>query len=94
MVCPADDCRKDKKHGMGGEEEDLIILSEMLLKIIEETMQIYWNFLRSDERNVVLKTFQESQVEHKDLELLIDIRRDLQKVCFITSISNGSALFY
>ncbi|KAL6190057.1 hypothetical protein ACLB2K_036458 [Fragaria x ananassa] len=74
-----DDCRKDKKHGMGGEEEDLIILSEMLVKIIEETMQIYWNFLRSDERNVVLKTFQESQVEHMDLELLIDIRRDLQK---------------
>ncbi|KAM5567191.1 hypothetical protein ABKV19_015352 [Rosa sericea] len=73
-----DDCRKDKKHDMGG-EEDLIILSEMLVKIIEETMQMFWKFLRKDERNAVLKSLQESQVEHKDLELLVDIRRDLQK---------------
>ncbi|XP_050372911.1 uncharacterized protein LOC126790633 [Argentina anserina] len=74
-----DDRRKDKKHGMGGEEEDLIIVSEMLMKIIEESMQLFWTFLRSDERNAVLRSLQESQVEHKDLELLIDIRKDLQK---------------
>lgn len=77
---------------MGEEEEGFLILSEMLVKIIEESMQIYWKFLRSDERNAVLKSLQENQVEHKDLELLTDIRKGFSKVCFVKFISNGSSI--
>lgn len=69
----------DKKHLTRGEEET-IILSGMLVKIIEESMHIFWNFVRTDERNANLKGLQETQVDHKDLELLLDIRKDLQKV--------------
>lgn len=76
-----DDCRKDKKHVMGGEEEeeDLLISSGLLVEIMEESMRIFWKFLRKDEKNAILKSLQETQVEHKDLDLLIDIRKDLQK---------------
>lgn len=55
-------------------------MSGMLVKIIEESMHIFWNFVRTDERNANLKGLQETQVDHKDLELLLDIRKDLQKV--------------
>lgn len=72
----------DKKHGVRG-EDDSIILSGMLVNIIEESMRIFWKFLRKDERNVILKDLQETQVDHKDLELLMDIRKDLQKVRFL-----------
>ncbi|XP_048441274.1 uncharacterized protein LOC125477831 isoform X1 [Pyrus x bretschneideri] len=70
--------KDDKKHLTRGEEET-IILSGMLVKIIEESMHIFWNFVRTDERNANLKGLQETQVDHKDLELLLDIRKDLQK---------------
>lgn len=69
----------DKKHGVRG-EDDSIILSGMLVNIIEESMRIFWKFLRKDERNAILKGLQETQVDHKDLELLMDIQKDLQKV--------------
>ncbi|KAM1417612.1 uncharacterized protein LOC126607126 [Malus sylvestris] len=70
--------KDDKKH-LTREEEESIILSGMLVKIIEESMHIFWNFVRTDERNANLKGLQETQVDHKDLELLLDIRKDLQK---------------
>ncbi|CAB4264633.1 unnamed protein product [Prunus armeniaca] len=73
-----DDRMHDKKHGGRG-EDDSIILSGMLVNIIEESMRIFWKFLRKDERNAILKGLQETQVDHKDLELLMDIRKDLQK---------------
>ncbi|KAL6294732.1 hypothetical protein ACE6H2_002874 [Prunus campanulata] len=73
-----DDRMHDKKHGVRG-EDDSIILSGMLVNIIEESMRIFWKFLRKDERNGILKGLQETQVDHKDLELLMDIQKDLQK---------------
>ncbi|BFG16676.1 hypothetical protein CerSpe_029500 [Prunus speciosa] len=73
-----DDRMHDKKHGVRG-EDDSIILSGMLVNIIEESMRIFWKFLRKDERNAILKGLQETQVDHKDLELLMDIQKDLQK---------------
>ncbi|BBG94246.1 Protein of unknown function D [Prunus dulcis] len=73
-----DDRMHDKKHGVRG-EDDSIILSGMLVNIIEESMRIFWKFLRKDERNAILKGLQETQIDHKDLELLMEIRKDLQK---------------
>lgn len=72
----------DKKHGVRG-EDDSIILSGMLVNIIEESMRIFWKFLRKDERNAILKGLQETQIDHKDLELLMEIRKDLQKVSLV-----------
>lgn len=72
----------DKKHGVRG-EDDSIILSGMLVNIIEESMRIFWKFLRKDERNAILKGLQEAQIDHKDLELLMEIRKDLQKVSLV-----------
>ncbi|KAK6251820.1 hypothetical protein QUC31_013540 [Theobroma cacao] len=69
------------KNGAG--EEDAVS-SEMLTDIIEESMQVFWEFLRADkdEANATSKTPQQAQVaphDPTDLELLTDVRTDLQK---------------
>lgn len=81
----ADDCSK-YKNGAGNEED--AVSSEMLTDIIEESMHVFWEFLRADkdEANIVTsKTPQQAQVaphDPIDLELLMDVRTDFQKVCF------------
>ncbi|XVF85927.1 hypothetical protein PTKIN_Ptkin17bG0157000 [Pterospermum kingtungense] len=80
-----DDCSK-YKNGAG--DEEVAVSSEMLTYIIEESMHVFWEFLRADkdEANVTSKTPQQAQVaphDPIDLELLMDVRTDLQKVCFL-----------
>ncbi|XP_022776878.1 uncharacterized protein LOC111318346 [Durio zibethinus] len=70
-----DDCSKYMEDAMS---------SEMLTDIIEESMQVFWEFLRADkdEANATSKTPQQAQVaphDPIDLELLMDVRTDLQK---------------
>ncbi|XVE91489.1 hypothetical protein REPUB_Repub01dG0014600 [Reevesia pubescens] len=70
-----DDCSKYKENAVS---------SEMLTDIIEESMHVFWEFLRADkdESNAISKTPQQAQVaphDPIDLELLLDVRTDLQK---------------
>ncbi|KAK8667781.1 hypothetical protein V6N13_105262 [Hibiscus sabdariffa] len=60
------------------------VSSEMLKDIIEESMHVFWEFLRADkdEPNSTSKAPFQSQVaphDPMDFELLMDIRTDLQK---------------
>lgn len=75
----ADDSLKDKK-GRKSYGEDAIT-SPMLTEIIEESMSVYWDFLRADkaETDVILKG--PGLQDSIDSELLTDIRTDFQKVC-------------
>lgn len=66
------------------------ISSKMLTEIMEKSIGIFWNFIKADksETNGILKGILQTETElqdQKDLELLIDIRADLQKVAFFIS---------
>ncbi len=79
-----DDCMKDKK--LRREEEEDAISSGMLVKIIEDSLRIFWEFLCTDkdEKNVILNTPQQNYINLQnaaDLQLLMNTRADLQKVC-------------
>lgn len=79
----ADDRLKNKIAG----EYDAISI-EVLKEIIEESMRVFWEFLRADkhEDTFVLKQYHGTKLDHQDaaahLELLMDIKSKLQKVCF------------
>ncbi|XP_057949993.1 uncharacterized protein LOC131144996 [Malania oleifera] len=79
-----DDCFKDKKGRREKGEDAFLISSAMLTEIIEESMHVFWEFLRADkdEANVILKGLQGTQIELQepaDYELLMDVRKILQK---------------
>lgn len=79
-----DDCLKDKKVRRDEDQEDAIS-SCMMAKIIEESMRVFWVFLRADkdEGNVILNGPWQNRVSLQndaDLGFLMDIRADLQKV--------------
>lgn len=76
--CIADDSFNNKK-GRKGDEEDRIT-SPLLTKIIEESMRVYWEFLRTDkdENDIILKG--PGLQDSVDSELLSDIQTDFQKV--------------
>ncbi|XP_039023637.1 uncharacterized protein LOC120156387 [Hibiscus syriacus] len=70
-----DDCSKYKEDAVS---------SEMLKDIIEESMHVFWEFLRAnkDEPNSTSKAPFQSQVaphDPIDLDLLMDVKTDLQK---------------
>lgn len=69
-----DDCLKDKKVRRG-EEEDAIS-SCMIAKVIEESMRVFWGFIRADKDEGNPMSLQNDA----DLGFLMEIRADLQKV--------------
>lgn len=91
----ADDCSKYKLQDA--------VTNGVLSDMIEESMHVLWEFLRADKdnTNATSKTPQQAQVaphDPIDLELLMDVRTELQKACFLnlflnTNISKFSACF-
>ncbi|KAM7487431.1 hypothetical protein LguiB_024915 [Lonicera macranthoides] len=71
-----DDCLKDKK-GRKEDEEDYAISIALLADISEESMRVFWEFIRADKdaTNTSLNGLQDSA----DSELLMDIKTSLQK---------------
>lgn len=81
-----DDCMKDKKVGTSDQaKEDHAISSGMIARIIEESMRVFWEFLRADKdegKTILNVPHQKNHVNLQndaDLTLLMDIRADLQK---------------
>lgn len=81
---------KDKRAVRTVQAEEDAISSGMIAKIIEESMRVFWEFLRADhkvEGKTILNVPQKNHVNLQngaDLTLLMDIRADLQKVyCFL-----------
>ena len=93
-----DDSRKDKRYAMEEEKDPISI--EKLAKIIAESMHTFWEFLRKDETSTNLKAPQQTLVEPADSRLLMDVRKDFQKVfIYIYMLSKKefthySVLFY
>lgn len=84
----AEECLRDKEDERSSENDG--ITSEMLTEIMEKCIRIFWDFIKADrnETNVILKGFLGTGTELQDptdLELLTDIRADLQKVAFFIS---------
>ncbi|XP_021645109.2 uncharacterized protein LOC110638745 isoform X2 [Hevea brasiliensis] len=77
-----DDSFKDK--GKRGDDNEDAITSQMLIETMEQSMLVFWEFLRAnkDESSVILQGHQQAHInlqEPVDLELLTDIRSDFQK---------------
>ncbi|XP_047322840.1 uncharacterized protein LOC124926622 [Impatiens glandulifera] len=75
-----DDYIREKKKPTKMSEYD--ITSDMLVEIIEESIKTFWDFLRADKDcNIVplQKGSKEIHLEPKDLELFVEIQKDLYK---------------
>eukprot|EP00258_Populus_trichocarpa_P028916 XP_024444935.1 uncharacterized protein LOC7495970 isoform X2 [Populus trichocarpa] len=77
------DSMKDKKARRKG-RDDGSITSDMLVEIMEESIRIFWRFVRSDKdaQNVISKGRKGTQIEPQDpteLELLTEVRTNFQK---------------
>ncbi|KAF8390210.1 hypothetical protein HHK36_024732 [Tetracentron sinense] len=79
-----DDYFRDKKKGRRKVAGKDAITSEMLIEMIEDSIRIFWRFLRADKdaTTAILKGHGGNPVELQDpadSELLMDIRTNLQK---------------
>ncbi|XP_043703367.1 uncharacterized protein LOC122653561 isoform X2 [Telopea speciosissima] len=77
-----EDSSKDKKKPIRGGKDTITI--EMLSVILQESMRIFWEFVRADknEATVILKGFWRTHVELQnpsDLDLLTELRTNVQK---------------
>ncbi|KAK9039487.1 hypothetical protein V6N11_014687 [Hibiscus sabdariffa] len=77
------DKRKGRRKGRDNDDDDAIT-SDMLVEIMEESIRIFWRFIRADkDANVVIKNSrkgtQVEPLEPADLELLAEVQTSLQK---------------
>lgn len=84
VVSVAEDSKKDKKARMKMKDE-YAITSDMLVEIMEESIRIFWRFVRVDkDANIMIqKSRKGTQIEPQDaldLGLLAEVRASLQKV--------------
>ncbi|CAK7328004.1 unnamed protein product [Dovyalis caffra] len=78
-----EDSMKDRKARRKGKDDDSIT-SDTLVEIMEESIRIFWRFVRSDKdaQNVISKGRKGTQIEPQDpteLELLTEVQTSLQK---------------
>lgn len=84
------DKRKEKRRDYE-ESDDGAIKSEQLVEIMEETIRLFWRFVRFDKLTSSIhdhKSRTKSQIEpdheenSEDLELFADVKAELQNVSF------------
>ncbi|XP_019258551.1 PREDICTED: uncharacterized protein LOC109236786 isoform X3 [Nicotiana attenuata] len=80
----AEDRMKAKNKARAGEKDDYFITSDMLVEIMEESIRIFWQFVRADRNcsNMMVKGQNRKRREFQapeDLELLMDVKRSLEK---------------
>ncbi|XP_031108104.1 uncharacterized protein LOC116012637 isoform X2 [Ipomoea triloba] len=80
-----EDNLKDRKKAMKFEKGDFAITSDILVEILEECIRIFWRFVKADnDSSTVQVKCQKGGVHPEienadDLELLMEVRRSLQK---------------
>ncbi|OIT40450.1 PREDICTED: uncharacterized protein LOC109236786 isoform X2 [Nicotiana attenuata] len=79
-----EDRMKAKNKARAGEKDDYFITSDMLVEIMEESIRIFWQFVRADRNcsNMMVKGQNRKRREFQapeDLELLMDVKRSLEK---------------
>ncbi|XP_060192791.1 uncharacterized protein LOC132622238 isoform X2 [Lycium barbarum] len=81
-----EDRMKDKnKAARGGEKGEYTITSDVLVEILEESIRIFWQFVRADRKySSTMVKGQKGTQHHElkapgDLELLMEVKKGLQK---------------
>ncbi|CAN4082593.1 unnamed protein product [Withania somnifera] len=79
-----DDRGKDRNKGRNKEKGDFSITSDMLVEILEESIRIFWRFVRADKDCYSVmakgqKGIHPKVQEQEDLELLLEMRKNLEK---------------
>lgn len=80
---------KDRNKARTREKDDYSITNDMLVEMLEESIRIFWRFVRADKDcySVMAKAKGQKVIhpevqEEDDLELLLEIRKSLEKVRF------------
>ncbi|KAL3629365.1 hypothetical protein CASFOL_026587 [Castilleja foliolosa] len=76
-----EDNLKDKRKVRASSSDEYVITSEMLVEIVEESIRIFWRFVRADKDCLIngQKKLPELPDPDQDLELLMEIKKNLQK---------------
>ncbi|XP_016450306.1 uncharacterized protein LOC107775136 isoform X1 [Nicotiana tabacum] len=81
-----DDRVKDRNKARTREKDDYSITNDMLVEMLEESIRIFWRFVRADKDcySVMAKAKGQKVIhpevqEEDDLELLLEIRKSLEK---------------
>lgn len=88
----AEDNSKDRRKGRTGDRVEYVVSSETLVEIMEESIRIFWRFVRADKdcSSVVVKGHKgtpEQLQNPGDLELLMEIKKILHKVHLLQPFS-------
>ena len=81
---------KDKKKARTKGRDNYAITSDMLVEIMEESIRIFWRFVRADNKDTkiaIQKSRKGTQIEPQDtldLELLTEVRTCFLKVRNLT----------
>ncbi|KAL8545929.1 hypothetical protein ACS0TY_005881 [Phlomoides rotata] len=75
-----EDSLEEEKKGRGKEADEHVITSEMLVEIVEESIRIFWQFVRT-EKDCSTSTLSGPKKipDSEDQKLLQDVRKTLQK---------------
>lgn len=97
LMMLTEDGNKDKRKGRRrdyGENDDGAIKSDQLVEIMEETIRLFWRFVRCDKFTSSIhdqKSRTKSQIEpdheedSEDLEMFAEVKSELQNVSFSLS---------
>lgn len=81
----AEDISNDGKKGKGKHRGDYTITTDMLVEILEESIRLFWHFIRADKQYSHAKVRRQKEIlvdlqEKAASEILAELQKDLQKV--------------
>lgn len=81
----AEDITNDGKKGKGNQRGDYTITSDMLVEILEESIRLFWQFVRADKQCSHAKLRRQKPIlvdpdENAISEIVVELQKDLQKV--------------
>ncbi|KAK4490707.1 hypothetical protein RD792_001406, partial [Penstemon davidsonii] len=79
-----DDNLKDRRKARKKDRDDeYVITSDMLVEIVEESIRIFWQFIRADKDCTIVASNGHKKVaelyDPEELKLLVEVRKNLQK---------------
>lgn len=78
---------KDRNKARTKEKAVFSITSDMLVEILEESIRIFWRFVKADKDCYSVMSKGQKGIhpevqEQEDVELLLEIKKNLEKVSF------------
>ncbi|XP_059643386.1 uncharacterized protein LOC132285233 [Cornus florida] len=76
-----EDSSKDRKKARRREGGEYAITNDLLLEIMEESIRIFWRFVKADKdcTNVIRRAVEVELQDPADTEILMEVRKNLQK---------------